>query len=242
VKQTDMQNNWVEENQTYLSTQINYIKKILQENILSKKNTDSTDEKSKPPLWNRDIDSSSPSLEFLSHVFGLSVFEKYVLVLCAGIDLDPEIKQLSENYNSNPYPTFELALSILPGAHWSALTPESPLRRLNLISLENRPNTTVTTSPLRIDERILHYLTGINYLDPRLHGIVTPIRIEKHLIKSNHHLVKNIVDSFKHNKKLSVVQLLGPDTINKKIGPVTFPPRNLSRISLWLESMSSACM
>ena len=114
MKQTDMQNNWVEENQTYLSTQINYIKKILQENILSKKNTDSTDEKSKPPLWNRDIDSSSPSLEFLSHVFGLSVFEKYVLVLCAGIDLDPEIKHLSENYNSNSYPTFELALSILP--------------------------------------------------------------------------------------------------------------------------------
>jgi len=37
VKQTDMQNNWVEENQKYLSTQINYIKKILEENILSKK-------------------------------------------------------------------------------------------------------------------------------------------------------------------------------------------------------------
>ncbi|MDH3657582.1 MAG: ATP-binding protein [Nitrosopumilus sp.] len=213
-----MQNNWVEENQSYLSNQINYVKKLIKANILPKKNTLSNDEKSRPPLWNKDIDSSSPSLEFLSHLFGLSVFEKYVLVLCAGNELDSELKQLCIKNNShNPYPNFELALSILPGAHWSALTPESPLRRLNLISLENTPNTTITTSQIRIDERILHYLTGINYLDPRLRGFVTPIKIEKHLIKSNHQLVKNIVDSFRHNKKLSVIQLLGSDTINKKI-------------------------
>ena len=215
--QSDIQDNWVKENQKYLSTQINYVKKILQDSIPSKTIPD-TNEQSKPPLWNKDVDSSSPSLEFLSQIFGLSIFEKYVLVLCAGHDLDPEIKQICINNNSRiPYPNFELALSVLPEAHWSALTPESPLRRMNLISLENLPNSTVTTSPIRIDERILHYLTGITYLDPRLRGIVTPIKMEKYLVKSNLDLVKNIVDSFKHHKKLSIIQLLGSDMMTKKI-------------------------
>jgi hypothetical protein len=32
-----------------------------------------------------------------------------------------------------------------------------------------------TTAPIRIDERVLHYLTGVNHLDSRLRGIVAAI-------------------------------------------------------------------
>ena len=210
-----MQNSWLEENQKYLSNQINYIKKILEMDADSKS---TTLEDSEIQLWNTEITSSSPSLEYLSRLFGLSVFEKYVLVLCVGSILDSKFKQLLGKNNSGmTVPTFEFALSILPHAHWSAISPESPLRRLHLISVENTSNTSVTSAPIQIDERILHYLTGINYLDSRLHGIVSPVKIEKNLIKSNQSLVKNIVDSFQNNKKLSVIQMVGSDTMNKKI-------------------------
>ena len=71
------------------------------------------------------------------------------------------------------YPTFSLALAALPGAHWSALSPQAPLRYWRLIDIG--PGASLTLSPLRIDERILHDLTGVAALDERLEGIVHPV-------------------------------------------------------------------
>jgi hypothetical protein len=56
-----------------------------------------------------------------------------------------------------------LALAALPGAHWSAITPAAPLRHWRLIDVGDGP--TLTTSPLRLDERVLHHLTGTPHLD-----------------------------------------------------------------------------
>src|SRR5262249_62344332 len=66
-------------------------------------------------------------------------------------------------------------LAVLPEPHWSALMPTAALRRWRLIEVGD--GDTLTGSPLRIDERVLHHLTGLSYLDPRLHGLmerVTP--------------------------------------------------------------------
>ena len=49
-----------------------------------------------------------------------------------------------------------LALSLLPGAHWSALTPRAPLRRWQLVRLLDSGSP--TRSPLVADERVLHHL------------------------------------------------------------------------------------
>ena len=75
-----------------------------------------------------------------------------------------------EATRNDAYPTFSLALAALPEAHWSALTPAGPLRRWRLI--EVGAGDTLINSQLRIDERVLHYLTGVSYLDARLQGLI----------------------------------------------------------------------
>ena len=113
------------------------------------------------------------ALDRVSSLFRLSPFERDLLVLCAGVELDSAFGSLCAEAQGDvqrPYPTFSLALALLPEPHWSAVTPSGPLRRWRLIEVGSAG--VVTTSPLRIDERVLHYLTGIDVPDQRLAGLV----------------------------------------------------------------------
>lgn len=115
------------------------------------------------------------ALDTLCAAFGLSDFERDLLLLCAGVELDASFGPLLAEAQADPgrpCPTFGLALAALPGAHWSALAPEAPLRRWRLIEVGAGP--ALVASPLRIDERVLHFLLGVNYLDERLRGMVEP--------------------------------------------------------------------
>jgi hypothetical protein len=115
-----------------------------------------------------------PALAIVEDAFGLSPFERDVLLLCAGIELDSRFAGLcaaAHEAPDRPYPTFGLALAALPGAHWSALTPGAPLRHWRLIEVGDGPS--LTTSPLRLDERVLHHLTGTPHLDPWLAPFLT---------------------------------------------------------------------
>jgi hypothetical protein len=117
-----------------------------------------------------------PALEIVTRAFGLSPFERDVLLLCAGAELDPEVAALCGVAHGDParsHATFGLALTIFPDAHWSALTPAAPLRRWRLV--EPSPEPQLTTARLRIDERVMHYLVGISDLDTRLAPLVRPI-------------------------------------------------------------------
>src|SRR5262245_33537100 len=76
------------------------------------------------------------ALETLCATFELSPFERDLLLLCAGAELDVTFAAACAAAHGDPrraYPTFGLALAALPEAHWSALTPEAPLRRWRLI-------------------------------------------------------------------------------------------------------------
>lgn len=111
--------------------------------------------------------SSVPALSTLEAAFGLSPFERDLLVLCAGVELDDGVRRsLAEEGEGRPgvpAPTFALALAKLPEPHWSALTPVAPLRRWDLVEVD--PGRRLTEAPLNIGERVLHYLAGIHYLD-----------------------------------------------------------------------------
>jgi hypothetical protein len=63
-----------------------------------------------------------------------------------------------------------LAMAIFPEAQWSALLPTRPLRRLRMMEVSASQG--LTSAPLRIDERILHYLAGLNVLDARLEALI----------------------------------------------------------------------
>jgi hypothetical protein len=114
-----------------------------------------------------------PALETLQRTFNLSDFERDVLLLSAGVELDTDFARSFATAAGIPLghlPTFGIAMTMLEGAHWSALSPGSPLRRWRLIDLME--GQTLTGSGLRIEERVLHYLVGLAYLDDRLAGIV----------------------------------------------------------------------
>ena len=132
------------------------------------------------PPADEEPDTPEFALAALVALFGLSSFERDVLLLCAGVELDWRFGPLVGSANGDPgrqAPTFGLAMAVLPEAHWSALTPGAPLRAWHLVEVAG-PG--VATAPLRIDERILHFLAGIDQLDERLRGLVgaTPVAAE----------------------------------------------------------------
>ncbi|WP_346098906.1 ATP-binding protein [Streptomyces olivaceiscleroticus] len=113
------------------------------------------------------------ALDALTACFGLSAFEREIVLLAAAAELDPTTDARCAAAAGDParaYPTFSLALAALAEPHWSALTPVAPLRRWRLVELEDE--TRLTTTRLRLDERILHFLVGTPYLDAKLHGLL----------------------------------------------------------------------
>jgi hypothetical protein len=99
-----------------------------------------------------------------------------LLLLCAAVDLDPEIGArcaAAHGEATRPYPTFSLALAHLPDAHWSAIGPGGALRRWRLIEVAS--GQPLTAAQLRIDETVLHCLTGIAELDRRIASLVLPL-------------------------------------------------------------------
>ena len=120
--------------------------------------------------------SAPPALETIAAGLGLSDFERDVLLMCAGVELDGSFARACAEAQGDPardHATFGLGLAKLPGAHWSAITPAAPLRRWRLVELLHPE--APTTSALRVDERILHALTGIAYLDPRIEPLAEPL-------------------------------------------------------------------
>jgi hypothetical protein len=106
------------------------------------------------------------AIEWLAELFGLSPFERDIVLLAAGVEMDSELAAQCSRF------TFGVAMAVLAEPHWSAFAPSRPLRRYRLIDLE--PGRGLTNAPLRIDERILHYLAGLNLPDPRLRTLLEP--------------------------------------------------------------------
>ena len=117
----------------------------------------------------RDHMTPEPAIDRLTALFQLSAFERDILLLCAGIEMDGALAALCGGAQRQPalaYASFSLAMAVLPQPHWSALSPSRPLRRFRLVELDATRG--LTAAPLHIEERILHDLAGVNLLDTRL--------------------------------------------------------------------------
>ena len=110
-----------------------------------------------------------PTVAAVCRLFGLSAFERALLVLCAAAELDPSTSRALAAGGGPGFPTFAVALAALPGAHWSAVAPSGPLRHWQLVEPEAGPS--LLGARLRLDERVLHLLAGVSYLDPRVAAI-----------------------------------------------------------------------
>ncbi|MEL6603905.1 MAG: AAA family ATPase [Cyanobacteria bacterium J06614_10] len=118
-----------------------------------------------------------PALLTLCQLLRLSAFERGILMLCVAPALDPTMAQVYAAVQGNPprpFATFNLALRCFPhpqwNPQWNELTPSAPLRYWQLITPVGEGP--LTTQALELDERILHYLMGVTYLDPQLESCV----------------------------------------------------------------------
>jgi AAA+ superfamily predicted ATPase len=163
--------------------------------------------------------SPPPALETITALFGLSKFERVILLLCAGVELDASFPGLCAAANIDVHhggPTFGIALSVLPEPHWSALAPDGPLRFWRLIELAGggAASAPLTTQALRIDERILHYLAGIPQIDERLAGVVERAAPVERLTENQEELAERIASAWKVSRiapPVPSIQLHGPD-------------------------------
>ena len=105
---------WLEENQALLMREVRRVASALDAHAGHER-----------PTVDEDRDAYAGSaLESVVAGFGLSDFERDILLLCAGIELDarfPALCAAAQADAGRPYPSFGLALAALAGAHWSAL-------------------------------------------------------------------------------------------------------------------------
>lgn len=158
------------------------------------------------------LDELTPA-ELLQYLFGLSHFELDLLLLCAAVELDTVHPNALLARFETSRPSFSIGMAALPDAHWSALLPEAPLRRWHLIELERGP--TLAGSPLRIDERVLHFLVGLDCPEPRLKGIVSAVRQGEELVPSHAAIAWRAASTWnaaaEAGGRLPVLQLIGED-------------------------------
>lgn len=161
------------------------------------------------------------ALDQLCIEFQLSPFERAILLLCVGMELDATFPLLCAEAQGDVQkscPTFALALATFTSKHWSAIAPHQPLRHWQLI--EVGPGATLTLSPLRIDERILHYLLGEPLLDRRLLGMVRPVADNAHfaeLFQASHQAIADQLAAHLRPapRSSSGIQLCGQETLTK---------------------------
>jgi ATPase family associated with various cellular activities (AAA) len=105
--------------------------------------------------------------------FGLSDFERDVLLLAAGCELDAGFAAVVASAHGDAaqrLPNVALALGKLAGAAWDAFAPDRVLRRCALI--EVLPSSSFAASVYRVPERVLHALLGIDTIDEALRAFV----------------------------------------------------------------------
>ena len=157
---------WTAHNQRWLSARFAFWRERLE------RHDDASAPVSTPTF--DDAGNLQPAALQIRTLFGLTPFETDVLVLAAGVEIDSALRSVVARVQGmaarQPVAlTFSLALALLPEPHWDALAPQRPLRHWLLLELDT--STGLAQAAGRIDERILHYLTGVAVVDERLGGV-----------------------------------------------------------------------
>lgn len=225
--------NWHTANYIYLMTEIATIHQTLKDRIALKNNQPTQ------PQPDREIarqtaaaNLPAPSrLEQLCTTYGLSTFERDILLLCVAMELDPSLPSLLAEAHGNQqmvYPTLSIALAALNSPHLNATKPTAPLRRWQLIDVGQ--GMALTQSPIKIDESILYYLAGEDYQDNRISNLIKPQPpeiLEIPLSIPQLEIVQEITENWlkkkttelenTQNPNYPILQLCGKDTDSKEV-------------------------
>ena len=232
-----LQNDWLKYSQYQLFREISKIRLALEQRSAAFAESGNLDEKDEHNQPVKNFQASSlpeinPSESAIDQVFespvdricegfGLSRFERSLLLLCAGMELESGWGNLcaAANDPKSAYPTFSLAMAVLDYPDWSAISPAANLRRWQLIEVGD--GSSLTSSPLRINERILHCLMGQQYLDERLLQLLEPVSSKPIQIESHAQVVEQAIATWvnapdiDYLDSLPVIQLWGDDRVSK---------------------------
>lgn len=157
-------------------------------------------------------------LGILQNNFGVSNAELDLLLLGLAQEIDPSVSALCGRIRGNPnlnFSTLMLALTVLPDPDLRILSPQAPLLRWQLISLE--PHVILTQAPLKLNHRVLCYLLGEPAIAPSLLPLLKPGRTHPDAVSladSHQTLAAHIADSWltgPPQPMAPVLQLCGSD-------------------------------
>ncbi|GAA2827617.1 ATP-binding protein [Crossiella cryophila] len=183
-----------------------------------------------------------PALLTVAELFGLSEFERDTLLLCAAAELDPSITSLCALAHGNErmgFPSFGLALSVLPDPAWDVVAPHRGLRRWRFLEINQLPGQPLVTSALRTDERVVSYLKGLNHLDDRLDPLVSIVEEARRVeLPPSQRAAQEQVSAEWVSGGGAVVQLAGADEPSKLL----IAQRAAAEVGLVLYRMPAALL
>jgi hypothetical protein len=158
------------------------------------------------------------AIDRLTGLFGLSAFERDVLLLCAGAEMDSELAVRCaelQPHAKRTNVTFGLAMSTLADPHWSAFTPVRPLRRFRLLEVSSEGG--LTAAPVRISERVLHYLAGMNLVEPSLESLLTAVSPPRLIATEHQSIAGAAARTVQGNLQLCpIVHVCGDDPLGQE--------------------------
>ena len=119
-----------------------------------------------------------PTVRTLADRFGLSRFEQEILLLTAASEFRRGVASLFTAINGDAkasYPTFGVAMSVFDAPSWDALSPDRPLRYWRLIEVDQTEFEEITRRRVRISERILHFIKGLECYEELLSPYFVPV-------------------------------------------------------------------
>lgn len=202
--------NWSEANQNLLVAEFARLKRRLSGNEGADSNE--TDAVISKLAQARVAMPSIAAIDHLIAAFNLSSFERDVLLLCAGVEMDATIAErcaIAHGDTRRAHVSLGLALATLDDPHWSALAPVRPLRRWRLVEVDESAG--LAQGRLRIDERVLHYLAGVNYLDPRLQALLRARPAPEVMAQTHRDVCTQLLKSLERLDRSAVILLVGDD-------------------------------
>jgi ATPase family associated with various cellular activities (AAA) len=158
------------------------------------------------------VDTAS-QLALVCTAFGLSDFERDVLLLAAAPELDGRFSALCAQASGDAgraYPSLSLALAVLPEPSWSAVTPGAPLRAWRLIELDAG---SLVAGAMRADEAIVHALLGFEHRDERLRAVTSELEADSSILSPAQDALAAEIAALLRRGGRAPVQLVAADRV-----------------------------
>ena len=169
--------------------------------------------------------SAPPAVELLASLFGLSRFERDVILLCLAPELDPSFERIYayvQDDNARTYPCAHLAVALFAGQGEAkaetSFGPQSALLRFGLVVVEPppHPGAALAARPLRLPPRLVEYACGTNHIDESVAGLVRPVSAAP-LSPAHTDLVERLERALERNPaRRPGVNLVGPPRCGKR--------------------------